>query len=69
MSRSTDRDYHEARAEEERRRAEEASDPAIARAHRELAALHQRKMMESVDDQFRLPRDAAMPSAKPERFN
>jgi hypothetical protein len=69
MLRSTDRDYHAARAEEERRRAEEASDPAIAKAHRELAALHRRKMMESVDDQFRLPPNAAIPSTQPKRFN
>ena len=49
MPRKVDRDYHEARAMEEFQRAEEASDPAIAKAHRELAALHRRKMMETVD--------------------
>lgn len=48
MSRSTDRNYHEARAREELRRAEEASDPAIAAVHRELAALHRRRMLEIV---------------------
>ena len=49
MSRKIDREYHEARALEEARLADEASDPAIAKAHRELAALHRRQMMETVD--------------------
>jgi hypothetical protein len=48
MSRSKDREYHKARAEDELQRAEEASDPAVAAAHRELAALHKRRMMEIV---------------------
>jgi hypothetical protein len=48
MSRITDREYHEARAQEELQRAEESSDPAVAAAHRELAALHRRRMMEIV---------------------
>lgn len=47
-SRSMDRDYHEARAEAELRQAEEAGDPAIAAVHRELAALHRRRMLEIV---------------------
>ena len=49
MSRRNDREYHEARAKDELRRAEEASDPAIANVHRELAALHRRQMMEIVE--------------------
>lgn len=48
MSRITDREYHEARAKAEHRAAEEARDPAVAAAHRELAALHRRRMMEIV---------------------
>ena len=39
MARINDRDYHQARALEELRRSEEADDPAVARIHRELAAL------------------------------
>jgi hypothetical protein len=49
MSRDGNRDYHEARAREELQRAEEATDPAIARVHRELAALHRRQMMEAIE--------------------
>ena len=49
MSRNGNRDYHEARAREELQRAEEATDPAIAKVHRELAALHRRQMIETVD--------------------
>ena len=48
MKRPTDREYHEARALEELRRAEETDDPAIAALHRELAALHRRRMMEII---------------------
>lgn len=48
MSRSVDRNYHETRALEELRRAEEADDPAVAAVHRELAALHRRRMLEIV---------------------
>ena len=44
-----DRSYHEYRAREESRRADEATDPTIARVHRELAALHKRQMLEPVD--------------------
>ena len=44
-----DRSYHECRAREEFQRAEEATDPTIARVHRELAALHKRQMLEPVD--------------------
>jgi len=47
----SDRDYHEVRARDELERAEEASDPAIARVHRELAALHRRRMIETVGDE------------------
>lgn len=43
-----DRSYHEARAEAELKLAEESADPAIANVHRELAALHRRRMMELV---------------------
>lgn len=48
VSSNEDREYHEARAEAELRRAEETSDPAIAAVHRELAALHRRRMIEIV---------------------
>ena len=48
VSRTNDRAYHEARAEAELQRAEEADDPAIAAVHKELAALHRRRMMEIV---------------------
>jgi hypothetical protein len=48
MPRLSDREYHEARALQELRWAEEADDPAIARVHRELAALHRRRMLEIV---------------------
>ena len=47
-SRLNDRDYHERRARDELRWAEQATDPSIARVHRELAALHRRRMMEIV---------------------
>lgn len=50
MSTANDRSYHEARALDELQRADEAADPAVASAHRELAALHKRRMMEAVDD-------------------
>ena len=43
-----DRTYHAARADDELRRAEEATDPAVIAVHRELAALHRRKMIEVV---------------------
>lgn len=48
MSRNEDRDYHEARAAAEQQLADTAEDPAIANVHRELAALHRRRMMEIV---------------------
>ena len=32
--------------------AQEATDPAVANLHRELAALHRRKMMEVVDKEM-----------------
>lgn len=47
-SRSEDRSYHEARAQAELEIAESTSDPAVAMVHRELAALHRRRMMEIV---------------------
>ena len=50
MSRKDDRIYHAARAADELKRAEEATDPAVAAVHRELAVLHRRKMLEIVDD-------------------
>ena len=50
MARINDRDYHQARALEELRRAEEADDPAVACIHRELAALHRRRLLELVID-------------------
>jgi hypothetical protein len=49
MRQSDQQGYHEARAREELRRAEEATDPAVARLHRELAALHRRQMLAAVD--------------------
>lgn len=48
MSSVSNRSYHQSRAEDELRRAEEASDPAVAGIHRELAALHRRRMIEIV---------------------
>jgi hypothetical protein len=48
MTRESDRSYHEARVRDEIRRAEEAKDPSIAGVHRELAALHRRKMLELI---------------------
>lgn len=48
MSRDIDRKYHEARAETELKLAEEAANPSIGAVHRELAALHRRRMLEIV---------------------
>jgi hypothetical protein len=48
MSRLSDREYHEARARQELQLAEDAPDPWIAKTHRELAALHRRRMLEIV---------------------
>jgi hypothetical protein len=48
MSRSEDRNYHEARSLAELQRAEEAINPSIAQLHRELSALHRRRMMEII---------------------
>ena len=48
MSRANDRSYHEARARDELQRAEESRDPGVASLHRQLAALHRRRMMEIV---------------------
>lgn len=47
-SRVDDRSYHEARALAESMLAEKCPDPEIALVHRELAALHRRKMIEIV---------------------
>ena len=47
-SRNDDRSYHEARAAAELQLAESTSDPGIANVHRELAALHRRRMLEIV---------------------
>lgn len=55
MSRIVDRTYHQTRAEEELKRAEEASDPAVANIHRELAALHRRQMMTMIEVDRILP--------------
>jgi hypothetical protein len=49
MSKESDRSYHEARARDELKRAEESTDPSIARVHRELAALHRRRMLAIVE--------------------
>ena len=63
MSRSNDRSYHEARARDELKRAEEAADPAIASIHRELAALHRRRMLTIVEDQERIDRTPSLQPA------
>ena len=58
MSKIADRTYHEERVHDELRRAQEAADPSAAQAHRELAALHRRRMLEIVLDagrELRLP--------------
>ena len=60
--RTSDRSYHEARALDELQRAEEASDPAIARIHRELAALHRRQMLRVVEVVYQ-PAPMAFPRA------
>jgi len=49
MSSMNDQSYHEARAQTELRLAEEATDPAVAQAHRELAALHKRQLIKMVE--------------------
>lgn len=46
--RPTDRSYHEARARDELRHADQCTDAGVASIHRELAALHRRRMMEIV---------------------
>ena len=43
-----DRSYHEDRAAAEMKCAEEALNPSIALVHRELAALHKRRLLEIV---------------------
>ncbi len=48
MQHPDSRSYHEERAEAELLLASQASEPAIAQVHRELAALHRRQMMEIV---------------------
>lgn len=48
MSGTDDRNYHEARSLAELQRAEEATNPSIAQLHRELAALHKRRLVEIV---------------------
>ena len=48
MLRDEDRQYHETRALAELQLAEEAADRSVAQAHRELAALHRRKMIEVI---------------------
>lgn len=65
MQRSIDREYHEARARAELLRAEEARDPAIARVHRELGALHRRRMIEIVLD---AGRSEALPGRSDQRL-
>lgn len=51
MSRFEHRNYHALRAQDELQRAAEATDPAVASLHREMAALHRRKMMEIVAEE------------------
>lgn len=55
MSRTDDRTYHQARAEAELQLAEASADRAIATVHRELAALHKRKVLAIVDNDDSLP--------------
>lgn len=50
MLRGTGRNYHLARAAEELDLAEQATDPAVARIHRELGALHRRQSMILLDE-------------------
>jgi hypothetical protein len=45
MSRNDNRFYHLVRSEEELQRAEEATDPGVAKVHRELAILHRRQFL------------------------
>ena len=54
MSRISNRTYHESRAEDELQRAEEATDPAVAKIHRQLAVLHRRQMLAVVDEVQRI---------------
>ena len=54
MGQLEDRRYHEVRANAELELALEASDSATAAIHRELAALHRRKMMSIADDEVAL---------------
>lgn len=49
MPRNANRFYHMVRFEEELQRAEEATDPGVAKVHRELAALHRRQCLIAVD--------------------
>lgn len=48
MDRASDKDFHEERAKQEWRSAEDASDPGIARIHRELGALHSRRSFRTI---------------------
>jgi hypothetical protein len=67
MSRQSDRSYHEARARDELERAEEATDPSIARVHRELAALHKRRMLEIIHlGEVQLQQVPTMPRRQPQ---
>ena len=49
MTRNDNRFYHLVRFEEELQRAEEATDPAVAKVHRDLAVLHRRQLLGVVD--------------------
>jgi len=49
MSHVEDRNYHQLRAEAELQLAERSDDPAIANIHRELAAMHRRLLMTTVE--------------------
>ena len=48
MSHVSNRNYHLSRAEDELRLAGDAADPVVAKIHRQLAALHKRRMLEIV---------------------
>lgn len=61
MTEANHRNYHESRALEELRLADEATDPAVANLHRELAALHKRKLLSIVEGQAPVPPNPSPP--------
>ena len=67
MSRTSDRSYHEGRAREELLLAEQAADPSIAAVHRQLAALHRRRMIEIMNLGEAQPRPGPLVGGRPPR--